>query len=437
MPAKQIDAHVSAGHSRSKTRSELVVSQTTTSKTTSRPSPPTVSPVNTPNATELAIWRTINSKIEDKNTIFLIVVDRQEMKSLNHFLAENKNLKSAKFKGGVDIFEPHKEVACTVMLSTPNNLQAALNAAANWKISPLGSTRRFFSNTPEFRPKALDIVVSNSIKEITYDISSRILAVNVMLSHRTRDSDMYSLCINGSSRYCGVEAWQWEYRERKLDRRLVHGERIFFHSADLLSQGSSFNPRMMDAMTPEISQEIQEKFRGLAEDGDEDETPGLSTSSGPSASADTDKGIRWVDKFLGLIAGVVGGVVGIKAGAGAAFWWFNAGGFFVKGPYGLYLSGGYFNVGWFGAAGFVGAATGAAAGLLAGAAVYYIPWGKAWNFVKDVLAAVWDKIKEYAGWIWKKIKELAADAASLLRQGCVGNAFEKFPHMRQSATSTL
>jgi hypothetical protein len=323
------------------------------------------------------------------------------------------------------------------MLSTPDNLQDALNAAARWRIRPPGSTGWFFGHQPKFHPTALDIVVSRSINEITYDISSRLLAVNVMLSHRPQAvKDMYSLCVNGLSRYCGVEAWQWEY-DYSMDRKLSHGEGIFFHTARLPTQGSSFNPKIMSAMTPEVSDEIQEKFRGFVEDDDGDEAPGGSTTKGPSASTGTDKGVRWLDRYLGLISSIVGGAVGVGTGAGAAFWWFNAGGFFVKGPLGLYLSGGYFSVGALGAAGLAGVTAGVSAGLLAGTMVYYIPWGTVWNFMKGVLAAVWDKIKEYARWIWEKLKKLVADAASLLRQGFIGNAFEKFPHMRKAATFTV
>jgi hypothetical protein len=339
---------------------------------------------------------------------------------------------------GVDIFKPQKDVSCTVMLSTPDKLQDALNAAAHWRIRPSDSTGWFSPPKPKFHPTALDIVISRSINEITYNISSRLWTVNVMLSHRTQAvKDMYSLCVNGLSSYCGVEAWQWEYRDRGMDRKLNHGEGIFFHTARLPRQDSSFNPKIMSAMTPEVSDEIQEKFRGFVEDDDGDEAPGASTSRGPSPSAGTDKRVGWLDRYLGLISSIVGGAVGVTTGAGAAFWWFNAGGFFVKGPLGLYLSGGYFSVGALGAAGLAGVAAGVSAGLLAGAAVYYIPWGTVWNFMKGVLAAVWDKIKEYARWIWEKLKKFVADAASLLRQGLIGNAFEKFPRIRKSATFTV
>lgn len=319
----------------------------------------------------------------------------------------------------------------------PDKLQHALNAAAEWRIRPLGSTGLFSAPKPTFHPTTLDIVVSRSIKEITYDISSRLLAVNIMLSYSTQAIKyMYSLCVNGLSKYCGIETWEWEYRDRSVDRKLNHGEGIFFDTALLPRQGLSFNPKIMSAMTPEVSDEIQEKFRGFVEDDDGDEAPGGSTSRRPSASG-TDKRVRWLDRYLGLISSIVGGAVGVTTGAGAAFWWFNAGGFFVKGPLGLYLSGGYFSVGALGAAGLTGLTAGVSAGLVAGAAVYYIPWGTLWNFMKGVLAAVWDKIKEYAHWIWEKFKKLVADVASLLRQGLIGNAFEEFPHMRKSATFTV
>lgn len=249
--------------------------------------------------------------------------------------------------------------------------------------------------------------------------------------------NMYSLCVNNSSKYCGIEALQWEYRENHMKRKLSHGEGIFFDTTHLPGQGMAISPGLAYAMTSEISNEIEEKFKGFVEDDEEHEASGGFTSRRPSASAGTDKKVRWLDRYLGLISSIVGGAVGVTTGVGAAFWWFNAGGVFIKGPLGLYLSGGYFSVGTVGVISVAGLAAGVATGLAAGAAVYYIPWFKVWDFVKKVLGAVWKKIKKYAGMIWDKLRKLVADAASLLRRGIIGSAFKEFPNMRKSATFTV
>ncbi|KAH6661872.1 hypothetical protein B0J14DRAFT_312787 [Halenospora varia] len=187
-------------------------------------------------------------------------------------------------------------------------------------------------------------------------------------------------------------------------------------------------------MTPEISEQVQNNFQGFVEEDDGDQSSGGSFSRGPSAPTPTDKKVSWFERWLKLIAGVVGAAVGVEAAvASFSFCWFNAGGFFVRRSLGLYLSGGYFNMGALGGACLGSAAVGLGTAIAAGAAVYYIPWGKIWDFVKRILKAVWNKIKEAAFWIWEKLKTLVSDVASKFKQGPTGNAF---PHMEKPARFT-
>jgi len=80
--------------------------------------------------------------------------------------------------------------------------------------------------------------------------------------------------------------------------------------------------------------------------------------------------------------------VGVStACASLHFIWFNAGGFFVKGPVGLYLAGGYFKIRAVGGACLASVGAGGAAGVAAAAFVYYMPWEAIWDFLKKVLAA--------------------------------------------------
>ncbi|KAE8445216.1 hypothetical protein EG329_013588 [Mollisiaceae sp. DMI_Dod_QoI] len=444
MPSKQADRHSSSGHARQRSSPESSLCKTTTSKPSSGSSS-TKAMTHKPsssgsrsNASDMAIWGTIEPMINDGNAMVLIVGDLQDKKSLDKFLTKDKDLKRTTHQN-TSIFKLQKRSTFTVMVATPDELQDALDVASSLRIESVGpsaSTRWFSKPKPpektSITPTALNIIVSRSVKTITYSISSRIMAVNVMLSQSTQAvSDMYSLCINSSSSYCGVKSLKWQYRKDFKDRRLTHDEGIFFDLTNLTSTGLSFNPEIISAMTPEISNRIKEEFQGFIEDDDSDEASCGSTSSGPSTSARADPKVRWFERWLGLIASVTGAAVGISGTAASLFFcWFNAGGFYVKGPLGLYLSGGYFNFGAMGAA----CLASVGAGVAAGAAIYYIPWGMVYDCLKGVLAAVWNAIKKCASWIWEKLKALVMDVASALRRGITGNAF---PHMKKPAGFTV
>jgi hypothetical protein len=336
----------------------------------------------------------------------------------------------------------------TVMLATPDELQHVLELASKLKINSTTqstsapSSWAFWkskysqeSQTKSIIPETLFIVVSRSIKEIAYSISNRIKEVTIMQSNPTQDAnDRYSLCINKSSTYCNIETWRWDNRDNWRDRHITHEGGMYWDLSSLSREGLDFNNSIISAMTPEMSEQVQKNFQGFVEEDDGDQSSGGSTSRGPSAPTHTDKKVSWFERWLKLISGVVGAAVGVKAAvASFSFCWFNAGGFFVRGSLGLYLSGGYFNMGALGGACLGSAAVGLGTAIAAGAAIYYIPWGKIWDFVKRILKAVWNKIKEAAFWIWEKLKTLVSDVASKLKQGLTGNAF---PHMEKPARFT-
>ena len=334
------------------------------------------------------------------------------------------------------------------MLATPDELQHVLELASKLKINSttqstsvpsvwglLKSKYPRESQTESIIPETLFIVVSRSIKEIDYSISNSIKEVTIMQSNPTQGAnDRYTLCINKSSTYCDIETWGWDHRDNWRDRSITHEGGMYWDLSSLSCQGLDFNNSIISAMTPEMSEQMQKNFQGFVDEDDGDQSSGGSTSRGPSAPTHTDKEVSWFERYLKLIAGVVGAAVGVKAASASFFFcWFNTGGFFVRGFLGLYLSGGYFNMGALGGACLGSAAVALGTGIAAGAAVYYIPWGKVWDFVKRILKAVWNKIKEAAFWIWEKLKTLVSDVASKLKQGLTGNAF---PHMEKPARFT-
>ncbi|PMD11952.1 hypothetical protein NA56DRAFT_695824 [Hyaloscypha hepaticicola] len=435
---KQTDYHSSSSRSRQKYASDL---------TSSKALKYSLSSANEPNFLELAIWEKVASKIKYANAMILIVSDTHEKKSLKKFLTKNQDLRKIEIEGyDTDMFK--RNSTSTVMLATPDELQHALELASKLKIkSTTQSTSapsgwRFWeskypqeSQTESIIPETLFIVVSRSIKEIAYSISNRIKEVTIMQSNPTEDAnDRYSLCINKSSTYCDIETWRWDARENWRNRSITHEAGMYWDISSLSRQGLDFNNSIISAMTPEMSEQVQKNFQGFVEEDDDDQSSGGSTSRRPSAPTHIDNKVSWFERWLKLIAGAVGAAVGVTgAAASFSFCWFNAGGFFVKGSLGLYLSGGYFNMGALGGACLWGAAGGLAAGIAAGVAVYYIPWGTIWNFVKWILKAVWNKIKEAAFWIWEKLKTLVSDVALALKQGLTGNAF---PHMEKPARFT-
>jgi hypothetical protein len=109
--------------------------------------------------------------------------------------------------------------------------------------------------------------------------------------------------------------------------------------------------------------------------------------------------------------------------------WFSAGGFFIKGSLiksslGLYLSGGYFNLGGF-AAGAAVVCVAALLGAVAATVLYHlIPWRGFFTYLKGRLAAGWDRTKQYASWFWEKLKELGEQAASAFSEANNGGEFE-------------
>jgi hypothetical protein len=333
----------------------------------------------------------------------------------------------------------------TVMLATPHELDQVWELETKDDIDIITQTTihpswwKIFSKpyleTSEEKmkmPETLFVVVSRSIKEIAYSIPERIKEVAIMQSHPAQDAnDMHSLCINKSSTYCNIETWRWDYQEECTNHSITHERGMYFDSDSLTRGGLDFNYSITSNMTPEGTEQVKQRFQGFIgeEEEDDDQSLGGSASRRPSAPTHTDSNVRWFQRLLKLVAGVAGAAVGVTtAVASLSFCWFNAGGFFVKGPLGLYLSGGYFNMGGLGAVCLGAAAAGLATGIAAGATIYYIPWGNVWLFLKGVLKTVWEKIKNAAFWIWEKLKSLVSDVASKLKQGLTGNAF---PHMEK------
>ena len=248
---------------------------------------------------------------------------------------------------------------------------------------------------------------------------------------------MYPLYITQNSSYCGVEAWYWEQRREYPDQSLSHGQGIYFDISSLTTQGLSFYPENVSSMTPQAMAEIETQFReSYQNDDDDDDDDRRTGSSGSSVIArppptPADKEISWFKNLFSLITKVIGGAIGVTGVvASYCFTWFNSGGFFIKGPLGLYLSGGYFNAGAVGAASLRAIGLKVSAGLSAAALVYFVPWDTVLGYLKKFLLVVWDRIKEYAMHIWEKLKTTAKNVASALEQGILGNSF---PHMEKPA----
>jgi ABC-type enterobactin transport system permease subunit len=195
---------------------------------------------------------------------------------------------------------------------------------------------------------------------------------------------------------------------------------------------------------PKYQPPAREAFQSFYDNcvGDDDvshEAAGGFASEAGVSPERTNMQVRWFKSWLGLFATFAGTAVGIT-GAAASFYfsWFNAGGFFVRRPLCLYLPGGYFNVGALGAAGIASIGTavavGAAAGVVASAAVYYIPWRKIYEYMQSVLAGIWNKIRRYISKIWAKVTEFVSDATNALAQGVTENLF---PHMRKPMRVTV
>jgi hypothetical protein len=126
---------------------------------------------------------------------------------------------------------------------------------------------------------------------------------------------------------------------------------------------------------------------------------------GPSRSDEMNS--SWFQKFKGIIALIVGGAAGVAGGCGG-FWWAGAGGIFVKGPWGMYLAAGYFNMA---AAGGIAIGAGGAA-LATGAMAYFVPWDRVFEYLGHTMKWIWARICDGFQWIWKKVMEFASEVVT-------------------------
>ncbi|EXL98318.1 hypothetical protein ACKRZS_011837 [Fusarium odoratissimum] len=329
------------------------------------------------------LWQDVKSTEGNPSALVLALVAPEQRKAM-------KKLIDDKVK--------KKKIRSSVIVTTQDQLQEHLGSAMT---NSIASKKAF---------KTLHLLVSSTVAQLTYNIEGFVDQVFIRPCGAGGRPD--ALRIGSSSTYCGFKTYAWDarpYHLQQSNKELTHLEGCNFDISDCSQEAIRLlqQPREAGDLSHDEKYNVMQKFQELRD------TEVSENARDPSNSC-ADGTETWFQKWKGLLATVM------AAGAGAAGmasgFWMSAGGVMVKGPYGLYLAAGYATVGGFGAVGAAG--TGSA--VAAYGMVYFIPWDRVWDLLREKLWQIWDKIWEVLVWIKDKLAELASTVltkVSLLVQG--------------------
>ncbi|KAH7015597.1 hypothetical protein EDB80DRAFT_832658 [Ilyonectria destructans] len=339
----------------------------------------------------------VESKICVRKMITFVVVHPGQKDPMKSIVREKRKAEEEKQKKKGGKNKRHGTIS-TAVVTTQDRLQRHIDVA--------------LPKDPKEFTKVC-IIVGSGVESITYQISDAVEEVYVVPYNP--EGQPNKLRIGSSSTFCGVKAYAWPQRQSARDRRLEHAEGCYFNFSDVIDEASRL---LQPQIAPEMSEDaLSEQFSSLSTQLmrlEEDRTPesqkqvslGAHDSSLPAADGTG----SWFDKSKGLLATIVGLVCGAGAGAMTGGFVVTSGGISLSGPLGFSLTTKYFC-----AAGF-GAACGAAAAttIVAGAAVYLIPWGTLWEYVKDMLWSIWSRIGDMVVSVLEKVKAVVMSFVSKL-----------------------
>ncbi|KAI5462031.1 hypothetical protein BGZ63DRAFT_463153 [Mariannaea sp. PMI_226] len=339
------------------------------------------SPKDSPHYQEnKSVWKAVESRNGNPNALIIAVVSPEQKKLMRKLIEDKKQ------KG---------KIQSTVVVTTQEHFQGMITSTLNKSY------------------KTLYLFVSSTIKRITYDIPNDIKDVQVAPCRPPGRPDV--LLVSSTSTYCGVKTYAWDQRTdpklRKGGYQISHAEGCHFDISDDMDEARILLQVPVTAfdMSPEEQAKITHEVRKFQEDAmsESNMDTGVSSSAENAPSPAADDTNTWFQRAKSLIAVLVGAGAGLAAMAGT--FWVSAGGVYLKGPLGLSMAAGYFNMCAIG--GVCIAGTGAA--IAAGAAVYFIPWDKFWNYLKNRLWQVWEKICNALTWIWEQMKTLGKKVVSM------------------------
>ncbi|KAF4986858.1 hypothetical protein FDECE_15740 [Fusarium decemcellulare] len=329
-----------------------------------------------------SIWKEVKATDGNPGSLIFAVVASDQKKPMKKLLEEKKR---------------RGKIQSTVVVTTQKHLQDLVDTTVNAQY------------------KTLHLFVSPAVNQMTYNVEGAVTRVFITPCGANGRPD--ALRIGSSSTYCGVKSYPWDQRTdpKQLKKQLVHNPGCVFDLSDDLDEAKRLlgNPVMSLDLSEEEKDDIRRQFDGFHNDlirGPPEPKVGKhrrvsSDSEGPPAPSADGTG-TWFQRWKGLLATIVAAGAGVAGMAGA--FWISAGGIIVKGPLGFCMAAGYFNAAGIGTA----FAAGGTAGIVAYGAIYFIPWDRLWNLLKQKLWSVWEYIRDTICWIWSKLKQLAGTVLS-------------------------
>ncbi|EMT71924.1 hypothetical protein FOC4_g10003767 [Fusarium odoratissimum] len=263
-----------------------------------------------------------------------------------------------------------KKIRSSVIVTTQDQLQEHLGSAMT---NSIASKKAF---------KTLHLLVSSTVAQLTYNIEGFVDQVFIRPCGAGGRPD--ALRIGSSSTYCGFKTYAWDarpYHLQQSNKELTHLEGCNFDISDCSQEAIRLlqQPREAGDLSHDEKYNVMQKFQELRD------TEVSENARDPSNSC-ADGTETWFQKWKGLLATVM------AAGAGAA---------------GM-------------GSGFKALTDSIWPPVAAYGMVYFIPWDRVWDLLREKLWQIWDKIWEVLVWIKDKLAELASTVltkVSLLVQG--------------------
>ncbi|KAH6886848.1 hypothetical protein B0T10DRAFT_607710 [Thelonectria olida] len=323
-----------------------------------------------------SVWRAVKAKNGNRHTAIVAIVKAEQKKELEKMIKEKKR------KG---------KIQSTIVIATARQLQEKIDS------------------TLDANCTSLYLFVSSTVNSITYDIGKVIKDVYVAPCQPASRPDV--LRIGSASKYCNVKAYAWEHRPTSIRRggyQITYAEGCHFDISDDLEDARRLlnQPITSCDMQDDELAKIKSQFLSIQE---EMASGPVSSDGSVSSYLGADQTGNWFEKWKGLLAMIIAAGTGTyRIGGAITAVWVSGGGVYIKGPLGLSIAAGYFNVAAF--AGAVGA--GGMMAIAAWGAVYFVPWDRLWNLVREKLSQIWEVIRDVAAWIWEKMKALASTFVS-------------------------
>lgn len=339
------------------------------------------------------VWRAIKAKNGNRHTAIVAIVKVEQKKQLEKLIKEKKK------KGKIRMYPITHDILFIYHILTLSNPESTIVIAT-------GKTLQEKLDSSLDDCTSLYLLVSSTVNYITYDIGKTIKDVHVAPCQPADGPD--ALRIGSASKYCNVKAYAWEHRPSNIRRggyQITYAEGCHFDISDDLEVARRLltHPITAYGMGDNELADIKSQFASIQE-----EMTSERVSSGvlltPYIGADqTD---NWFNRWNGLLATIIGAGTGAYGIGGTV--WISGGGVYIKGPLGLSIAAGYFNM-----AAFAGAlGTGGIMAIAAWGGVYFVPWDRLWILVREKLSQIWDIICDVATWIWEKMKGLASNFVS-------------------------